>query len=158
MDERTKKQVANCLARRDVHGDEKNQDPDQDEPKPQSQPQSTAAAGTANLAERLPIEPKSEVIPELKLTSGNLAILNQQLSREASKKAKSVCSDAASHGAASGLSREASVYIPPPPSIPDRADENDWVLKKYPCLARVSKKGVSAAVAYAALREMGDCD
>ncbi|KAF5253914.1 hypothetical protein FANTH_1239 [Fusarium anthophilum] len=160
MDERTKKQVANCLARHDVRGDEKNEDPDQDEPKPQSQPQSTAAAGTANLAERLPIEPKSEAIPELKLTSDNLAILNQQLSRKASnsKKAKSVCSDAASHGAASGLSREASVYIPPPPSIPDPADENDWVLKKYPCLGRVSKKGVSAAVAYAALREMGDCD
>ncbi|KAF5587311.1 endoglucanase IV precursor [Fusarium subglutinans] len=158
MDERTKKQVANCLARHGVHGDEKNQDPDQDEPKPQSQPQSTTAADTANLVERLPIEPKSEAIPELKLTSGNLAILNQQLSRKASKKAKSICSDAASHGAASDLSREASFYIPPPPSVSDPADENAWVSKKYPCLGRVSKEGVSAAIAYAALREMGDCD
>ncbi|KAF5686340.1 hypothetical protein FCIRC_2896 [Fusarium circinatum] len=115
MDERTKKQVANCLARHDVHGGEKNQHHDQDEPKPQSQPQSTTAADTANLAERLLIEPKSEAIPELKLNSGNLAMLNEQLSRKATKNAKSVCSDAASHGATSGLSREASVYIPPSP-------------------------------------------
>ncbi|KAF5559667.1 hypothetical protein FPHYL_6979 [Fusarium phyllophilum] len=160
MDERTKKQVADFLGRRDVRGDEENQDHDQPKhyPQPQAEPESTSAAGTANLTKRVPAEPKSEAIPKLKLTSGNLAMLNQQSSTKASKKAKSVCSDAASHGAASGLSREASDFLPPPPDTANLVQQDDWVLKKFPSLARVSKKGVSADVAFAALRDMADCD
>ncbi|KAG5791898.1 hypothetical protein H9Q69_009039 [Fusarium xylarioides] len=138
MDERTKKQVADFLGRRD--------------------PQSTSAAGTANLAKRLPAEPKSEAIPKLKLTTGNLAMFNQQSSAKVSKKEKPVCSDAASHGAASVISRDAQVFQPPDPDAANIVQQDDWVLKKYPSLARVSKKGVSADVAFAALRDMGDCD
>ncbi|KAG4261903.1 hypothetical protein FPRO03_11371 [Fusarium proliferatum] len=84
-------------------------------------------------------------------------MLNQQSNSKASKKGKSVCSDAASHDAASGLSREAQVFLPPPPD--PVVQQDDWVLKKYPSLvARVSRKGCSADVAFAALRAMGDCD
>ncbi|KAG4272798.1 hypothetical protein FPRO04_10313 [Fusarium proliferatum] len=137
MDESTKRQAADFLARGDGREDEDRQDPDQCESKPQSEPQnyplqSTAGAGTADLAEHLPFEPKSEAIPKLKLTSGNLAMLNQQSNTKASKKGKSVCSDAASYDAAPGLSREAQVFLPPPPD--PVVQQGDWVLKKYPSL------------------------
>ncbi|SCV39876.1 uncharacterized protein FFB14_07327 [Fusarium fujikuroi] len=122
MDESTKRQAADFLARGDGRGDEDRQDPDQREPKPQSQPQNFPLQSTAG----------------------------------ASKKGKSVCSDAASHDAASGLSQEAQVFLSPPPD--PVVQQDDWMLKKYPSLARVSRKGCSADVAFAALRAMGDCD
>ncbi|CZR49066.1 uncharacterized protein FPRO_12502 [Fusarium proliferatum ET1] len=156
MDESTEKQAADFLARREVRGDEESQDPDQRKPQSRTGLQPTTATGNADLAEHLSAEPKSEAIPKLKLTSGNLAMLNQQSSTNASKKSKSVCSDAASHGAASVLSREAQVFLPPPPD--PIVQQDDWALKKYPSLARVSKKGCSADIAFAALRAMGDCD
>lgn len=132
MEESTKKQAADLLARLEVRGDEESQGPDQPKPQSRTEPQSTTATGNADLAEHLPAEPKSEAISKLKLTSGNLAMLNQQSSIKSSKKGKSVCSDAASHGAASVLSREAQVFLPPPPDPAVQQDE--WVLKNIPSL------------------------
>ncbi|KAF5631916.1 hypothetical protein F25303_9565 [Fusarium sp. NRRL 25303] len=140
MDERTKKQAADFLARRDVRGDEESQDPDQRKSQSRTEPQPTTATGNPDLAEHLRAEPKSEAIPKLKLTSGNLAMLNQQSSTKASKKGN----------------REVQVFLPPPPD--PIVQQDDWVLKRYPSLARISKKGCSADVAFAALRAMGDCD